>query len=231
MSDKIQGAIIDHVWQPGERLPTEAGLAGQFRVSRTVIREAIRTLVGRGLVERRPGHAMYVAAASEAALHSAMSLYLRRRARWHYPEVHEVRAMFEVQVASMAAERATDVEIRRMEDICERMLHALNDTEDASLLDMEFHRSVAQSTQNALLPVMLDAISDALLEIRLDTFGPNGRAREALQSHVEILGRIKDHDPQGARDAMGRHLGDVARYWQLTLGPAVSPPQRDSGSE
>lgn len=225
VADRILKAVIDHVWEPGDRLPSELALADQLHVSRTVIREALRTLAGKGVLAASSGRGTRVAAASESSLRDAMRLFLRSRARWHYLEVHEVRAMFEVQIAGLAADRASDDEVERLAGICDRMSEALTDTEAASQFDLEFHRVIALSTHNTLCRVMLDAISEALLEIRLDTFGPQGRAREALESHREILGRIRDNDAEGARVAMARHLDEVADYWQK------SPALQGAGSK
>ncbi len=229
VADEILRAIVDrdHVWEPGDRLPSETALAEQFGVSRTVIREAMRTLAGKGVVDRRRGRGgTRVSAVTESALRDSMSLFLRSRARWHYPEVHEMRAMFEAEAASLAASRASDDEIRRMADVCVQMDEALDDMPRASRLDLEFHQLVVRATKNVLYGVMLDAVSDALLEIRLDTFGPHGRARAALESHQAILQRIREHDAPGARAAMAQHLDDVAQFWQAAYGPP--PAQREA---
>ncbi len=214
VADRMLRAIIDQVWKPGDRIPSEFALADQFGVSRTVIREALRTLGGKGVLSSRSGKGMRVVAVTDSSLPDAMKLFLRNRARWHYLEVHEVRALFEVQVAGLAAERASEDEVQRLADLCDQMSDALDDTGSASRLDLEFHRAVAAATHNALCQVMLDAIAEALIEIRLETFGPHGRAREALRSHIEILEGIRAHDVPKTREAMARHLTDVADYWQ-----------------
>jgi len=221
VADQLLRAIVDEdrVWQPGDRLPSELALAEQFGVSRTVVREAMRTLASQGVIVRGRGRSgTRVAASNEGALRDSMSLFLRARARWHYGEVHEVRAPLEIEIAGLAAERRTPEDLQRMGELCGEMELNLDDVERASALDLDFHRAVAQATKNPLHILVLETIADALLEIRRDTFGPHGRARAALVSHRALLRRIRRRDVEGARKLMAGHLEDVARYWITAYG-------------
>src|SRR5918992_1366577 len=94
------------------------------------------------------------------------------------------------------------------------MSAVIDDAEAASVEDLQFHRALARATGNEFYLVAMDALVTPLLEIRRSTFGPGGRAHEALDDHRALLTRVAARDEQGARDEMRRHLGDVERAWE-----------------
>ena len=96
--------ILSKRLQVGDRLPSERELGEQFGVSRTVVREAVRALVAKGIIEVRSGSGLRVAAVDAAAVSESMSLYLRGGA-FDFEKVHEVRALLEMHIAGLAAER------------------------------------------------------------------------------------------------------------------------------
>src|SRR5439155_10446564 len=169
LSDKVADLLLETIvvrqLQPGERLPSERELGEQFGVSRTVIREAVRALAAKGVIEVRTGSGLRVAAVDSATVSESMSLFLRGSSTLDYPKVHEVRAVLEVEVAGLAAERATEDDIAKLRAICERM-EAAADVEEAALQDVEFHRVIAAATHNDLYLLLLDSIGDALVQIR-----------------------------------------------------------------
>src|SRR3989442_9857964 len=135
LSDKVADLLLETIvvrrLAPGERLPSERELGEQFGVSRTVIREAVRALAAKGVIDVRTGSGLRVAAVDSSNVSESMSLFLRGSSTLDYPRVHEVRAMLEVEVAGLAADRATDEDIAGMRQICERM-EADDDVETAA---------------------------------------------------------------------------------------------------
>jgi GntR family transcriptional regulator, transcriptional repressor for pyruvate dehydrogenase complex len=205
--------ILARRLRPGDRLPSERELGEQFGVSRTVIREAVRSLAAKGVIEVRSGSGLRVAAVAATNVTESMSLFLRHSSDLDYPKVHEVRTILEVEIARIAAERATEADVALLTDVCERMEAAIDDVEVAAPLDVEFHRAIARSTQNELFLVLLDAIGDALLEIRRENLSV-GSATETVTLHRRILKRINAHDPEGACGAMKEHLDSVEKFWR-----------------
>lgn len=218
LSDRVANRLLESIVArgllPGDRLPTERDLAEQFAVSRTVVREAVRSLAGKGIIEARPGRGLTVAAVDAAAVRQSLRLYIHGSSSIDYRRMHEVRATLEVQVAGLAAERATAAEIGQLGEICDRMEAVLHENEAASQADVDFHRVLAASTHNELFEVLLDAASGPLMEIRRETFTLHGRAAVALAAHREILGRVAARDSSGARRQMRAHLKDVERVWE-----------------
>ena len=117
LSDKVADMMMETIlsgrFQVGDRLPSERALGEQFGVSRTVVREAVRALVAKGVIEVRSGSGLRVIAVNADAVSESMNLYLRGGGL-DFGKVHEVRALLEVHLAGLAAERATDEDIARL---------------------------------------------------------------------------------------------------------------------
>jgi GntR family transcriptional repressor for pyruvate dehydrogenase complex len=222
LSDKVAEALLRTITtqglRPGERLPSERELGEQFGVSRTVIREAVRALAAKGLIEAQTGSGLRVSAVDAATVSQSMNLYLRGRDSLDYAKINEVRQMIEVQVAGLAAERATDAQIASLREVCERMGAVLHDVDRASVADVAFHRALAACADNELYLVMLDSIEDVLLEIRRATLGIPGRPEKGLRAHRRILARVAAHDPARAREAMRAHLAESETAWRRLDG-------------
>src|SRR5262245_28566351 len=114
LSDKVADMMLETILsrrlQVGDRLPSERELGEQFGVSRTVVREAVRALVAKGVIEVRSGSGLRVAAVDAAAVSESMSLFLRGGSL-DFEKVHEVRTLLEVHIAGIAAERATTEDV------------------------------------------------------------------------------------------------------------------------
>lgn len=218
LSEKVAAsvtqAILDGALAPGERLLSERDLGEQFGVSRTVIREAVRSLVASGLVEARSGRGLQVSEAGPDAVSRAMSMFLHRNAAIDYRRVHEVRTALEIDMAGYAAERATPADVERLQELT-TALGAVNsgDVEAAAQLDVDFHSQVARATHNDLFPVVLDAISEILLAVRRSAFASAEMRRYAQEAHQEIVDAIAGGDAERARAAMRKHLEAAVEVW------------------
>jgi GntR family transcriptional regulator, transcriptional repressor for pyruvate dehydrogenase complex len=216
VAELLRASIVDGQLRPGDRLPTERELGDQFGVSRTVVREAVRTLVAKGLMEARSGSGVYVASVGESAVRESMNMFLLGAGLPSYAHVHEVRRVLEVEIAGLAAERATDDDVAAMEQTCIEMAAAADNLQRASAADVEFHRALARATGNRLFVVMMDAIGDVLVGIRNATLGTPGRVLSGVDFHRSILGCVVAHDVAGAREAMQVHLDDARTAWLAT---------------
>jgi GntR family transcriptional repressor for pyruvate dehydrogenase complex len=221
LSDKVADMMLETILsrrlRVGDRLPSERELGEQFGVSRTVVREAVRALVAKGVIEVRSGSGLRVAAVNAAAVSESMSLFLRG-GDLEIEKVHEVRRLIEVHIAGLAAERADSEDIERLREIHERMRREAGDVEAAARDDLEFHRVIALATQNELYLVLMDSIGSSLIDIRRENLG-SGSAPATLDQHERVLERIAAHDPDGARAAMEDHLEAVADWWRRRRSP------------
>jgi GntR family transcriptional repressor for pyruvate dehydrogenase complex len=218
VADQLLQTITERGLQPGQRLPSERELGDQFGVSRTVIREAVRALAAKGVIEARTGSGLRVAAVDASAVSESMGLFLRG-AGLDYTKIHEVRTTLEVDVAGLAAMRATDADVARLEDNLELTRRSLADLEQVAVLDVEFHRAVVAAAHNELYLVMIDSIGEILLDIRRLTQGIPGRAEKAVEAHGEILSAIAAHSEESARQAMREHLEESLAAWR-TYSPS-----------
>jgi GntR family transcriptional repressor for pyruvate dehydrogenase complex len=148
------------------------------------------------------------------AVSASLRLYLHGSDELPYGAIHEVRSTLEIQIAGLAAERATEDEIARLERACEKTREVEDDGEAYALADVEFHRTLAKLTHNALFVIVLDSIRDIMLEIRRATFDLPGNATKTYRQHRQIYVKVATRDVDGARDAMGRHLEEAERIWQ-----------------
>lgn len=215
LSDKVaelmRDTIIGRQMAPGTPLPSERELGEQFGVSRTVIREAVRALAAKGIVEVRTGSGLRVASVDESTALESLTWYIRG-GQIEYPKVHEVRRTIEVEMAALAAERRTDEQLRELKAAHKRFQSVLDDVEKSTLADVEFHGLIAKATQNDLFSVLLGSIGEALIEVRHETLAV-GSGKRTLAAHAKILACIERGDAEGARAAMRDHLDTVKDLW------------------
>jgi GntR family transcriptional repressor for pyruvate dehydrogenase complex len=215
VASRILEVIVDSSLSPGAALPSERDLGEQFGVSRTVIREALRSLAGKGVVEMTQGRGLRVARVDGSTVRESMSLFLRGRPSLDYGRVHEVRALLETEVAGLAAQRATAADLQALAEACDHMAQVLSDIKLAADADVAFHRLLARSTHNELFTVLLDAIGEPLVEIRLETLASGSmRTDTALEAHRAILREVSRRNAEGARAAMREHLDAVLLAWR-----------------
>jgi GntR family transcriptional repressor for pyruvate dehydrogenase complex len=225
LSDKVaemmRATIIDRQLAPGTALPSERELGEQFGVSRTVIREAVRALAAKGIVEVRTGSGLRVASVDEATALESLTWYIRG-GQIEYPDVHDVRSAIEVEMAGLAAERRTDEQLRALQDAHKHFQSVLDDVEAATLADLEFHGLIARATQNELFSALLGSIGGTLIDVRRETLAV-GSGKKTVAAHAKILAAIKQGDADAARDAMREHLSTVKQFWiERSPAPAAS---------
>ncbi len=231
LSDKVAEAMLQTILErglrPGSPLPSERELGEQYGVSRTVVREAVRALGARGVVDAHAGRGLTVAAVGPDDVSTSMRLYLHGRDAVPYDQIHEVRSLLEIQIAGLAAERSTGEEVAELNALCERMKALGEDVEMHAHLDVEFHRTLARATHNELYLIVLDSIGDIMLEIRRTTYALPHDASKAYDYHRRIADKVKARDAGGAREAMRRHLSEAVREWEA-LGEPVHLPAADA---
>lgn len=213
------------------RLPPERELAALFGVSRTSVREAVRELWLKGLVDRRQGRGTFVRAG--AGGRGSSLLHLRGRNsddELTLLNVLDYRAALEPAIAARAAERARPADTDQLEAILSA-LEAATTAQRAAELDADFHYAVARATQNPLLVEVVEFSTTWLVATRQPTL--RGRRRRALSraSHRALLRAIVAHDPDAASAAMAQHIREVAESVQSQLRNPAQPtaPGRRAG--
>jgi GntR family transcriptional repressor for pyruvate dehydrogenase complex len=194
--------IAGHYGTDGE-LPTESQLSESFGVSRTVARESMRTLRALGLVEVSRGRRPRVRPVDpQIVVDSLQSLLLRSNASLH--DLGEVRRPLEIEIAGLAASRATREDTEAMQAAIDMQAAARTSAKQVEA-DRRFHELLASSTGNSLLRLMLSTIAPLINESRRRTISRVGIKR-ALAGHIAILNAVNERDVVAARDAMATHL-------------------------
>ena len=205
VESQIQELIEQHQLRPGDKFPPERELAMQFAVSRTVVRESMRGLEERGLVEVRHGSGVYVAEPSIDSVTDSLALHLRVSASSVMPLL-EVREILEVEIAGLAAERATDEDQEEMEKALRREAEFLDSRDEYVEADLRFHELLTRATHNGVLPILLNPLAELLRESRRVTIEPPGSIELSLMGHRQIFEAVKSGDREQARQAMRQHL-------------------------
>ena len=201
----------------GTRLPPEREFSEQLCVSRPVVREAVRILTTRGLLETRHGIGTTVRAVSRAEVVEPLTLFLRRSGQdISIQQLHQVRSILEVENAALAADQRTEDDVQDLTRICQEMEASVADPAQFALKDSEFHRRLSETTHNPLMILLLDSIRDMLAEVRALVGNRQGLFERVMPTHKQILQAVAAHDVDRARSAMREHL-QIALVIQMEL--------------
>jgi GntR family transcriptional repressor for pyruvate dehydrogenase complex len=206
---QIERSILSGEFVHGDRLPTERELSEQFRASRTAVREAMKTLAQKGLVEMRPGRGTIVIDGTSQAMRHSLDLMMKVGQAGRSDHLVEVREILEPEIASLAAARATDEEIVALQEAVRVMDASLNDAHAFISADDDFHQALAKATHNELIFTLVDSIVNLLHEQRTRIFSVDGGPERGQAHHKHILEAILRRDPLAAREAMRAHLRQV----------------------
>jgi GntR family transcriptional regulator, transcriptional repressor for pyruvate dehydrogenase complex len=217
LSDKVTEAILEMIasnkLKPGDALPPERELGMQFDVSRTVIREAVRTLRAKGLLEVKSGSGVRIVAVDGATVRESMRHFVHGSSL-DYTKVDEVRRVLEVAAAGLAAERATEEDITRIDETIALLANECHDLEKSVLHDLAFHRGLATATHNELFLVLHDSMGEMLLEVRRRNLSRGRKERRlVVEMHRKIRDAVAAHDAEAAKQAMREHLEHVQATW------------------
>ena len=207
VAKQIERLILQKL-RPGDKLPSERELAEMLQVSRSSIRDAIRSLELMGLVEPRQGAGTIVRELSAESRVNPFANALKRRQEL-VSELLDFRKMLEPPLAARAATHASPDEISEMEEILQRQEEKVSHGEVAIAEDAEFHYSIALASGNSIVLKVLDILMDLLRDTRERSLQLKGRPERSLAGHRRILAAIKRHDAGAAKDAMRRHIEDV----------------------
>lgn len=212
VGERIQELILSRKLKPGDRLPTERELGQYFQVSRTVIREAMRTLEARGLVESQTGSGTYVRAIHEQDVANSLGLYIFTQGKaFTLESLMEVRRVLEFQMVRLAAERATNDDLEKLSSVLEEMRKSTEDTDTFSKWDLEFHMAIARASGNPIFGIVIEPLTGALFELVWVGSGTPGAMQDACDFHSKILDCIKKKDPDLAERTMRAHLDQCQR--------------------
>jgi len=215
---QVKAMIAEGRFKSGDQLPPERDLAEKFVVSRTSVREALRSLESLGLVEIRPGEGTFVREVSVEALVEPLALVMASQ-REAIGELFEARRLIEPALAELAARRATPEEIHEMERILEEQAKEVAAGRTGLEQDAEFHAAIGAAAHNRAITRIAHAVMDLLRQSREASLSTPGRPTRSHDDHRRVLAAIRARDEAGAQRAMVEHLQAVEG---LVLGDGAS---------
>src|SRR5688500_9401953 len=219
--------ILDERLRPGDRLPSEHELASQMGVGRSSLREAVKTLRAMGVVDVVNGNGMFVGAGGASMSSKPLSWGLLMR-EGGPRDLIDSRRLVEAELASLAAQRASDGEIEEMGRLATTRAEPA-DAEAHSRAAIEFHLAVAQAARNTVLNYFMEGIQHILRAWIIDTYEADPQETVRVpDEHVPIYEAIRDRDASRAREAMAAHVDEAgARLLHMLSQMERSP---DGGS-
>lgn len=203
ISEQLVEYIVQRDLKPGERIGTEMELVETTGVSRSTVREAIKILVSRNILEVRQGSGTYVSDLKGVA-EDPLGLSLihdKFKLTW---DLLDFRMMIEPQIAYLAAVNITSEQLAELEYLCDRADVLAAENKDRLAEDVRFHICVAEASGNLVAPNLIPIIQKAV-ELFVHYTGRE-KAPETVARHRDVLEGLKRHDPEWAKDMMSMHL-------------------------
>ena len=206
---QVEDAILKGQLKPGDQLPAERDLAHSFGVSRTAVREAVKTLREKGLVEAYSGRGTFVTNGTSHSIRQSLDLMIRINPLEGSANLAELRLVLEPEIAALAAARIEEQLLSTMREAVEEMDRSLRDPDAYVEADLDFHLALAEAAGNPLILSLLDSIVGLLREQRSRIFNVDGGPERGQFHHKRILAAVEQGNPEAAREAMRAHLQQV----------------------
>ena len=224
LEDELLNYILGTPVDVGQKIPNEFELAEQFGVGRSTVREAVKGLVTRGILEVRRGAGTFVV--SHHSLKEDPLGLTKLEDKYKLAlELFELRLMMEPEIASLAAQKAGDGEKVRLQELCLQVEELYSNEEDHLARDVEFHTHIARCSQNRVVEMLVPIINTAVMTFANLT--NRMLMTETIETHRAVVDAILDQDPVGARCAMVMHL----TYNRQALVRLLKAQQEEEGQE
>ena len=210
LSERLRRFMAEGKFRDGDRLPPERALAETFGVSRSSVREAIRALAEKGLLESRHGDGTYVRVPDMEPLRSALLEAVDSEGLM-FDEVTEYRRIVEPAIAELAALRRTPEQLDRLKIIaCDQQRRVLAEEDDGDL-DARFHLTLAECTGNRLLAATMERLNAIYAKGRTPELRDAAWRQFSVSSHLRIIDALERRSPEEARKAAEDHIDHVVQ--------------------
>jgi GntR family transcriptional repressor for pyruvate dehydrogenase complex len=207
--DQIQTLILKKKYNPGDRLPSERGLAEQFRISRHSLREGLRILDVMGLIEIRVGDGIYVKEVDFLPYIESLNLSIRSRLqveRDTFVKLWGARKILEMGMVDLAAKQVSDSFLKSLWWCIEEMKKNIDHQEAFISAGIRFHRLIAEIAQNEILILIWDMLANLMRKSQNKIYRISWSPQRARQAHKRIYLALKAKDPRKAVEAMKHHM-------------------------
>src|SRR6202050_5012936 len=224
---QIEASVLNGTLKPGDQLPAERELAQRLGVSRTAVREAVKTLREKGLVEAYSGRGTFITNGTSQAARQSFALMVKIGQQEGLRHLVELRLILEPGIAALAAERIQEDDLTVMREAVAVMDRVQKDPPAYIEADLDFHLALAEAAANPLILSLIDSIVGLLREQRLKIFNAAGGPQRGQVHHKRILAAMERRDPEMAREAMRAHLEQVREDSKAPPGiPSASSSHR-----
>src|SRR5260370_15634147 len=220
---QVEDSILKGQLKPGDQLPAERDLAQRFGVSRNAVREAVKTLREKGLVEAYSGRGTFVTNGTSQAIRQSLDLMIRINQQEGSANLAELRLVLEPEIAGLAAPRIEEQLLSTMREAVAVMDRNLHDPDAYVEADLDFHLALAEAVGNPLILSLLDSIVGLLREQRTRIFAVHGGPERGQFHHKQILQAIERRDRDAAREARRAHLEQVREDSTPSAATAPQP--------
>lgn len=203
LADDILSLIVSNHMQPGEKLPNETILSEKLNAGRSSVREAMKLLVSRNIIEVRQGSGTYISSRMGMSDDPLGLVLLGDNPKLVY-DLIQIRILVEPAIAAMAASSATESDIREIYRLCEEAEKKFRAGEDFTEADISFHQAIARSSNNLVAPRLTSVINRTVESAA--KMARNKSLEDAFMIHRDIADAIAAHDQAEAQDAMLLHL-------------------------
>jgi GntR family transcriptional repressor for pyruvate dehydrogenase complex len=215
---QIEDSVLNGSLKPGDQLPAERELAQRLGVSRTAVREAVKALREKGLVEAYSGRGTFITDGTTHAARQSFDLMVKIGQQEGSNHLAELRLILEPGIAAMAAMRIEEEHLAAMREAVAVMDRSQKDPEAYIEADLDFHLALAEAAANPLILSLIDSIVALLREQRIKIFNVEGGPQRGQVHHKRILDAMERRDPEMARAAMAAHLEQVREDSQVSSG-------------
>ena len=214
VADTLEQAIV-HSDDTNKKLPSEQELSSRFSVSRTVIREALKVLKERGLIEARNGEGSYISKPNTHTVSNAVNRLVQMD-NINNEDIHGIRIILETAAARLAAVHADQKDIEYLENTVKQMSVQPLSTEKRIKIDSAFHITIAHASGNKLLETFVEVMTSLLREYMIKGFPSPASIKKVIGYHKKVIEAIKSRNPEEAEEAIRNHLAsareNVRRY-------------------
>lgn len=202
-AEELMKLIFEKGYTSGDRLPNEYELSSLLNVGRNTIREAVRTLATRNILDIRQGAGTFISD-KKGIIEDPLGFSLMKDRYKLVEDLLQVRCIIEPQIAALAAQNADNNDIEILEGLCIDIEVLINEKQNFSKKDMEFHAHLAKCSKNKvmsnLIPVICEGVTIFSSVVNEQEFN------QTIKSHREIFESIREHRPTDAQQAMLFHL-------------------------
>ena len=210
---RIKHLLASGDLQPGARLLPEREFAKILNISRPSLRQALKILGSMGVIEAKVGEGTFVRSDSAAEILKESMHFLSLTGAVSMTELFEVRKVIEVELAGMAAVRATVEDLAKIKESHDSMCMTADKPSEYLRYNLDFHNRIAQSAQNGLFFAIIQNLGSVLEESRRRTISVEPKD-VLINDHSAIYQQIEARNASGAREAMLKHLNRVQHYYE-----------------